>query len=119
MRQRRLPLRGVVIAVEVNAIPTYMDHSPDEYHVIFLNSDIRETMIKIILPYTLKQSAARHDFDEEEKLDTVIPARGTGSIVRERTVDPSACTFWCAVAIGALVKGCPVESVSEASPSVL
>lgn len=27
--------------------------------------------------------------------------------------DPSFCTFWCAVAMGALAKGSPIESVSS------
>ncbi len=40
--------------------------------------------------------------------DIVEGIRGSSSL----PADPSICTFWCAVAVGALVKGCPVESVS-------
>ena len=36
------------------------------------------------------------------------------AIVRngELPVGPSTCVFWCAVALGALVRGSPIESVS-------
>ncbi|CAM9742178.1 unnamed protein product [Ectocarpus sp. 6 AP-2014] len=28
-------------------------------------------------------------------------------------MDPSACTFWCAVVLGALVNGSPIESTTS------
>jgi len=39
------------------------------------------------------------------------PGKGCGATVEP--ADPSACTFWCAVAMGAILKGSPVESVSR------
>ncbi|CAM9157382.1 unnamed protein product [Hapterophycus canaliculatus] len=66
--------------------------------------------MKIILPYTLQQSAIRHDCGEDEIPNTLIPGEGIGDTLRP--ADPSACTFWCAVAMGALAKGRPIESVT-------
>lgn len=37
---------------------------------------------------------------------------GNVSGAEQLTKDPSFCTFWCAVAMGALAKGSPIESVS-------
>lgn len=63
---------------------------------------------------TAPQSRFGYDDDREEKLD----ARTTGG-ARNLHVDgglpigSATCIFWCAVAIGALVQGRPVESVSH------
>ncbi|CAM9336970.1 unnamed protein product, partial [Hapterophycus canaliculatus] len=73
-------------------------------------SDIRETIMKIILPYTLQHSAVGHDCSEDDIPDTLIPEGGVGDT--SRPVDPSACTFWCAVAMGALAEGRPIEAVA-------
>ncbi|CAM9966701.1 unnamed protein product [Scytosiphon promiscuus] len=74
-------------------------------------SDIRTTMIKIILPSTLQQSAMNHECGEEEELNTIIPGGKFGNAMGP--ADPSACTFWCAVGIGALAKGRPIASVTN------
>jgi len=34
---------------------------------------------------------------------------------RRLPMDPSSCIFWCAVAVGALVRGSPIETVSTVS----
>ncbi len=47
----------------------------------------------------------------EEESGAVIALNGNGSL--QRGVDPSICIFWCAVALGALVKGAPFESVRK------
>lgn len=41
----------------------------------------------------------------EQPFDSIMPEEG------QRSADPSTCVFWCAVAIGSLVKGRPIESV--------
>ncbi|CAN0314629.1 unnamed protein product, partial [Ectocarpus fasciculatus] len=77
------------------------------------HSHIRETMVKIMAsPAPLQHS-------------TVGGACGeAGSMVRascwskaneepQLPMDPSTCTFWCAIALGALAKGSPVESVAK------
>lgn len=57
--------------------------------------------------------AGQH-YGAEEKLDaSLLGGDCEDALVgRHRPVDPSSCAFWFAVAIGALVKGRPVESVS-------
>ena len=54
--------------------------------------------------------AAYADADTREHGATVLErADGTAMGLK----DPSACVFWCAVALGAVMKGSPVESVSR------
>lgn len=43
----------------------------------------------------------------DQHFDAIMPAD------RQVSVGPSTCVFWCAVALGALVKGQPIESVSN------
>lgn len=51
----------------------------------------------------------------EKTLDPSLLGGGCGFgpavVGRHLPVDPSSCTFWCTVAMGALVKGRPIESV--------
>lgn len=49
----------------------------------------------------------------EQNFDAIMPADSLF------TVDPSACVFWCAVALGALVKGQPIESVRNGVQYIL
>ncbi|CAM9696229.1 unnamed protein product [Ectocarpus fasciculatus] len=76
-------------------------------------SDIRETMIKIMTsPSSLQQSAVGGDYGDERSLDEIAPGVDW-SKASERVqlpMDPSSCTFWCALALGALAKGSPIES---------
>ncbi|CAM9578735.1 unnamed protein product, partial [Ectocarpus sp. 4 AP-2014] len=82
-------------------------------------SHIRETMVKIMTsPASLQQSAnGGADCDAERRLDVI--ARGAEWFkVSERNqlpMDPSTCTFWCAIALGALAKGSPIESLVHAT----
>ncbi|CAM9113851.1 unnamed protein product [Ectocarpus sp. 8 AP-2014] len=81
-------------------------------------SHIRETMVKIMTsPSSLQQSVVGNDCDGGGHLDAI--ARGAEWIkASERNQlprDPSTCTFWCAIALGALAKGSPIESVSKYS----
>lgn len=45
------------------------------------------------------------DIAEGGKLDESLSGR-------DLLMDPSTCTFWCAVALGALARGSPLQSVS-------
>lgn len=74
-------------------------------------SHIRETMVKLMLPpATLQQSAPKYDCAEAGKFDAT--AKGSSTLGSDNhATDPSTCTFWSAVAMGALVKGGPIESV--------
>ncbi|CAM9743441.1 unnamed protein product [Ectocarpus sp. 6 AP-2014] len=80
-------------------------------------SHIRETMVKIMLPPTSsKQSVSGDDCGEGGHYFEAV-ARGGDlsetSAGNRLPMDPSACTFWCAVALGALAKGSPIESVTS------
>eukprot|EP00752_Nemacystus_decipiens_P005048 g4584.t1 len=70
-------------------------------------SHIRATMVKIMVNHASRQPSAFEGGDAETdgRLDAMM-RRG------ELPVSPSTCVFWCAVALGALVRGNPVESVA-------
>ncbi|CAM9904165.1 unnamed protein product [Ectocarpus fasciculatus] len=81
-------------------------------------SHIRGTMVKIMTSSSsLQQSAVGADCGDEGSSDAIT--RGVDwSQASERNqlpMDPSTCTFWCAIALGALAKGSPIESVSKYS----
>ncbi|CAM9549099.1 unnamed protein product [Ectocarpus sp. 12 AP-2014] len=80
-------------------------------------SHIRETMVKIMLPPTSSQQSVLGDDCGEGGHYFEAVARGGDlsktSAGNQLLMDPSACTFWCAVALGALAKGCPIESVTS------
>lgn len=84
----------------------------------FRGSGIRETLIKIMMsPHLHDQRRPREeDYLAGERLDANgFHGRGDlnrASVGRHLSVDPLRCMFWCAIAIGALSKGRPVESVS-------
>lgn len=64
-------------------------------------------------PASLQQAAIRTDCDEEGHFDAIVPG-ADWSKAPERNqllIGPSTCIFWCAVALGALVTGSPLESV--------
>ena len=81
-------------------------------------SYIRGTMVKLMTSPAETQRPGAVLFDDAgvAYLDTTAP--GEDECVNAlRARDPSACIFWCAVALGALAKGSPIESVSrEGSP---
>ncbi|CAN0386291.1 unnamed protein product [Ectocarpus sp. 12 AP-2014] len=80
-------------------------------------SHIRETMVTIMLPPTSsQQSVFGDDCDERGHYFEAVAPGGDLSKISARNqlpMDPSACTFWCSVALGALVKGSPIESVTS------
>ncbi|CAM9742317.1 unnamed protein product [Ectocarpus sp. 6 AP-2014] len=80
-------------------------------------SQIRETMVTIMLPRaSSQQSVFGDDCDEGGHYFEAVAPGGDLSKTLARNqlpMDPSACTFWCAVALGALVKGSPIESVTS------
>ncbi|CAM9214136.1 unnamed protein product [Ectocarpus sp. 12 AP-2014] len=80
-------------------------------------SHIRETMVTIMLPPASSQQSVFGDDNDEGGHYFEAVARGGDlsktSARNQLPMDPSACTFWCAVALGALVKGSPIESVTS------
>ncbi|CAB1099292.1 unnamed protein product [Ectocarpus sp. CCAP 1310/34] len=74
-------------------------------------------MVKIMLPpASFQQPALGDDCDEGgHYLKAVAPGGDLGKAPARNQLakDPSACTFWCAVALGALAKGNPIESVTS------
>ncbi|CAN0351208.1 unnamed protein product [Ectocarpus sp. 6 AP-2014] len=81
-------------------------------------SHIRETMVKIMTPRSsLQQSAVGAD---ERFVDTNAPGANwiKASERNQLPMDLSTCTFWCAIALGALAKGRPIESASLPRPAL-
>lgn len=79
--------------------------------VVVLASHIRETMVKIMTsPAPLQQSDVWGACGEVGSMARA-PSWGKASDESLLPMDPSTCTFWCAIALGALAKGSPVESV--------
>ncbi|CAM9247501.1 unnamed protein product [Ectocarpus fasciculatus] len=76
-------------------------------------SHIRGTMVKMMASSTPQhQPGAPHDSPAQGQFAAILTEDGiaTGN---KLSTGPSACTFWCAVGLGALVKGSPVESVAN------
>ncbi|CAN0495149.1 unnamed protein product [Ectocarpus sp. 12 AP-2014] len=79
-------------------------------------SHIRGAMVSLM---TRATASRRH----HSPCDSPAPGRpyaigtgdGNGTLLGETQLpmDPSTCIFWCAVALGALVKGSPLESVAK------
>ncbi|CBN75496.1 hypothetical protein Esi_0111_0052 [Ectocarpus siliculosus] len=80
-------------------------------------SQIRETMVKIMVPPASSQQSVFGDGSDKRGhyFEAVAPGGDLSKISAgsQLPMDPSACTFWCAVALGALVKGSPIESVTS------
>ncbi|CAM9597989.1 unnamed protein product [Ectocarpus sp. 13 AM-2016] len=77
------------------------------------HSRIRETMVKIMAsPAPLQQSAVGGACGEVGS-KVRAPCWSKASERNQPPMDPSNCTFWCAIALGALAKGNPVESVAK------
>ncbi|CAN0140050.1 unnamed protein product, partial [Ectocarpus sp. 12 AP-2014] len=78
-------------------------------------SHIRGEMVRMMtLSTTPNRPGASHDSAEQGQFGAIFSEDGitTGN---QLSAGPSACTFWCAVGVGALVKGSPVESVGNYS----
>ncbi|CAM9097618.1 unnamed protein product [Hapterophycus canaliculatus] len=82
-------------------------------------SQIRETMVKIMVSAAPQRDADfGADCRGDEGQSGALELGGTfsnASGVKQVSKDPSSCTFWCAVAVGALAKGSPTESVERYS----
>lgn len=65
-------------------------------------------------PACRQQSAFGIDCGEAAQPDALAMNEGFDNRFGgyELPTDPSTCVFWCAVALGSLVKGSPIESVS-------
>ncbi|CAM9859999.1 unnamed protein product [Ectocarpus fasciculatus] len=76
--------------------------------------DVREVMVTLMMSPTRQQSIAiaRGDCDVEKKFDTIVSEEKVVN-TWERDDLPKICTFWCAVAIGALAKGHPIECTAS------
>lgn len=79
-------------------------------------------MVKIMAtPVTLPEAGFCSYCDEAEELDPIADAGDSRNALlgRRLLADPLTCVFWCAVALGALVKGRSVKSVSAVIYSVV
>eukprot|EP00752_Nemacystus_decipiens_P008860 g7906.t1 len=81
-------------------------------------SHIRETMVKIMLaPVSRRQADLGVAGGGAGQADAVAIGMESGNINplggKELPMNSSTCMFWCAVALGALVKGSPFESVAS------
>lgn len=69
-------------------------------------------MVKLMMPpSTLKRSNDVHDWAEARRIGAILTEGNRTLGVDDHLMGPATCIFWSAVAIGALVKGSPVESV--------
>ncbi|CAM9174759.1 unnamed protein product [Ectocarpus sp. 4 AP-2014] len=78
-------------------------------------SHIRGEMVRMMTLSTApNRLGASHDSPDQGQSGAIFTEDGitTGN---QFSAGPSACTFWCAVGVGALVKGSPVESVANYS----
>lgn len=76
------------------------------FHTLAADSNIRETMVNLMVT-----PGAVFNYAEAGELGATAPAKAVGTVVG--LLDPSTCIFWCAVGLGAVLKGSPVESVSR------
>lgn len=85
---------------------------------VFWRSNIRETMLKIMIyPDHRRSKNVRHDTfndDEDEKLDDCEQTHDWESTRGDshHPMGPSSCIFWCSIALGALARARPVALVS-------
>ncbi|CAB1108560.1 unnamed protein product [Ectocarpus sp. CCAP 1310/34] len=73
-------------------------------------------MVKVMT--ILQPSAVGGDFGDQGRFDAMAQGADWSSKVSEGhqiPMNPSSCTFWCAIALGALVKGRPIESGTKYS----
>ncbi|CAM9112194.1 unnamed protein product [Ectocarpus sp. 13 AM-2016] len=78
-------------------------------------SHIRETMVNIMVSPAIQQPFVGGDFGAEGPFDSIAEgvewSKTSGG--HQLPMNPSTCTFWCAIALGALAKGSPLESVAK------
>ncbi|CAN0213817.1 unnamed protein product [Scytosiphon promiscuus] len=116
-RLRASPATGLV-GMQENAFLSYFFNC-----VGFLSltdeSQVRETMVRIMTPAAPRPEPAHGiDFSGEGEHFSALEIGGSFGDVLDTTQlrkDPALCTFWCAIAAGALAKGSPIESVERYS----
>lgn len=76
-------------------------------------------MVKIMSPaYPGQDLGVDTDSFAENEQSGAVAVGSILSGIDQLPKDPSFCTFWCAVALGALAKGSPIESVRQVSVEV-
>ncbi|CAM9309567.1 unnamed protein product [Ectocarpus fasciculatus] len=78
-------------------------------------SHIRGVMVRMMTRSNAQQQPSETHESPEQSPIGVISTKGDIGVGHQLSIGPSACTFWCAVGIGALVKGTPVERVANYS----
>eukprot|EP00903_Cladosiphon_okamuranus_P015992 g14770.t1 len=81
-------------------------------------SHIREAMMRLMIrPSGRYPSDSPNGSWDRGQFDAVTSGGSSTSAMEgnQYPMDPSVCTFWCAVALGALVKGSPIEAVEHYS----
>lgn len=76
-------------------------------------------MVNIMARPSISQPT-RDEFGEPEAFDAIPRGENLVTVMggTQPPLGPSTCIFWCAVALGALVKGHPIESVRSSIPIV-
>ena len=102
--------------------------SPRSTHVSFVSRVVRDAMVSVMLATTPQFKAARSPplpptVAVEEGSDVLeinyhvegrwSKAAPTTDVALPRTT--STCLMWCAIALGALVRGCPLTNVGGAA----
>eukprot|EP00903_Cladosiphon_okamuranus_P015997 g14773.t2 len=79
-------------------------------------SDIRETMVNMFACSAIGQQS-QEQCDRGDSLDASMAEDSFNRFLigRELPKHSSTCIFWCAVALGALLRGNPIDSVAEYS----
>ncbi|CAM9465409.1 unnamed protein product, partial [Ectocarpus fasciculatus] len=74
-----------------------------------------QSHIRGVMVTMMARSTALRDPSAPGCLDAIGTGDGIGTLLggTQLPMDPSTCIFWCAVALGALVKGSPLEAVAN------
>ncbi|CAM9203523.1 unnamed protein product [Ectocarpus sp. 12 AP-2014] len=109
-RLRASPATGLVGMQENSFLTNFF--SSVGFLPLTTRRDVRETMVTLMMSATRQQSIATGDCDAEDDFDALVLEDKVGS-TWEGDDFPKICTFWCAIAIGALAKGLPIESTAS------
>ncbi|CAM9771362.1 unnamed protein product [Ectocarpus sp. 12 AP-2014] len=109
-RLRASPATGLVGMQENSFLTSFF--SSVGFLPLTSRRDVRETMVTLMMSATRQRSIAMRDCDVEDNFDALVLEDKVGSTWEGDDL-PKACTFWCAIAIGALAKGHPIESTAS------
>ncbi|CAN0335078.1 unnamed protein product [Ectocarpus sp. 12 AP-2014] len=109
-RLRASPATGLVGMQENSFLTSFF--SSVGFLPLTTRRDVRETIVTLMISPTRQQSIATEDCDVEDNFDALVLEDKVANIW-EGDDFPKACTFWCAIAIGALAKGHPIESTAS------